>query len=157
LRIARRPRPRATSPSTARSPSRPLTATTLAIAAGSQTVVSTFNIPLVCLNRTADGGTQDSGITDCAGLQTRFFKDPAKPGTCTDKGSGICACTQTETKQQVAETQTYTTNGAGIMTITKADGSMSMNEYCVNNNLLTVKAAGKDGGEGVIYVLNKKP
>ena len=133
------------------------TATALTIAAGPQTILSTFNLPLACLGRDGDGGVQDSGITDCAGLQARFYKDPAKPGTCVDKGAGICACSQSETKDQAAEAQTYTTNGAGLITITKADGTMSTSEYCVNNNLLSVRGEGKDGGKGGIYVLNRKP
>ena len=130
-------------------------ATSISIAAGTQKIVSTINYPLVCLTRDGDGGTFDSGINDCATLQARFFKDPAKPGTCTDKGSGICACTQTGEQPAMAETSTYTTSGTTVTT-TKKDGTMETSDYCVNSNLLTVRGAGKDGGPPSLYTLIRK-
>ena len=130
-------------------------ATTIVIGAGTSKIASTINYPLVCFGRLADGGTVDSGVNDCATVQTTFFKDPAKPGTCTDKGAGICACSQVETKPAVAESQTYTTSGNNLTT-TKTDGTMETSEYCAKANLLTVKAAGKDGGQGTLYTLIRK-
>lgn len=130
-------------------------ATTIVIGAGTSKIVSTINYPLVCFNRVPDGGTVDSGINDCAAVQKNFFKDPAKPGTCVDKSAGICACTQSEDKPAAAETSTYTTSGNSLTT-TKADGTMETSEYCAKGNLLSVKAAGKDGGQGTLYTLIRK-
>jgi hypothetical protein len=134
-------------------------ATTITIAAGSQKTDFVINVPIACFNRTQDGGMYDSGVSTCADVQNVFNKnkDPSKLATCTDKGSGICACATTETKDQPAEVQQYTTNsGAGTITVTKSDGSMSTSQYCVNGNLLSIKGEGKDGGQGGIFVLNRK-
>ena len=130
-------------------------ATTITIAAGTQKVVSTINYPLVCFNRDGDGGVYDSGVNDCATVQSTFFKDPAKPGNCVDKGAGICACTQSEEKPATASTDTYVTSGTSLTT-TKSDGSMETSQYCVKGNLLTVQGAGKDGGTGNLFTLIRK-
>lgn len=130
-------------------------ASTITVAAGTQKVVFTLNYPLVCLSRDGDGGTYDSGINDCPTLQSTLFKDPAKPGVCTDSGSNVCKCVQSEEKAAAASTDTYVTSGTTITT-TKSDGKMETSEYCVKGNLLTVQAAGADGGTGTLYTLIRK-
>jgi hypothetical protein len=129
--------------------------TTITSTAGTQKVVFTINYPLVCFTRDGDGGTYDAGINDCATVQSKFYKDPANPGVCTDNGSGVCKCVQSQEKAATASTDTYVTNGTTITT-TKTDGTMSTSDYCVNGNLLTVQAAGKDGGVGGLYTLIRK-
>lgn len=130
-------------------------ASNITIAAGSAHTALVINYPLVCFTRDGDGGTIDAGISDCATLQTQINKDPKNMYACVDKGSGICACTTASDATAAEEKQTYTTSGTSLTT-TKSDGTMDTSEYCVNGNLLSVQAAGKDGGAPTLYTLIRK-
>lgn len=131
-------------------------ATTIRIAAGSSSIVATFNYFLGCFGRVPDSGTTyDAGVNDCATVQQEFYTKRNKAGTCVDKAGGYCACTETSQTTDEEELQTYKTSGS-TLTVTKKDGKVETSEFCVKGDLLYSKQPDKDGQPGQIYVLKRK-
>jgi hypothetical protein len=103
----------------------------------------TYTFPLSCTNAVTDGG-----LATCA--------EASKSGTtCTDTGSGNCSCVETSSKMSTGDTHGYTASG-NILTNLDSNGQPSdSGEYCVKGGLLYYKEI-KDGGQGVLYVLQKQ-
>jgi hypothetical protein len=134
-------------------------ATTIKTSDGNQTTTATLDFPLSCVNSDGDGGTVDGGVSDCPSLQTQLNKNEVgKPQfACTNAAApATCACTKTETTANPGNTKTYATSG-NTLTTTDSTGKMSEPvEYCVNDNLLSVRGKAADGSTGILYVLNRK-
>ena len=105
----------------------------------------TYTFPLTCTNAVTDGG-----LASCA--------QASKSGgaTCTDTGSGNCSCTEASSKQSTGSTHGYTASGNILTNLDSTTGQpTSTGEYCVKGGLLYYKEI-KDGGQGLIYVLQKQ-
>lgn len=119
---------------------------TQVVSSGTQTLSYEFTFPLSCATSASDGG-----ITAC----NQAFTKPGDP-TCTDTGGGNCTCSKSSSNPQAASTRNYTTSGNLYTSTDPTNNSTSTGEYCVKGNLLYFKEI-KDGGSGLLYVLNRVP
>lgn len=113
-------------------------ATSISNGAGSVSIKQQLTIPGSCLS--ANNVTCDK------------IADPEEGRTCA-LVADACVCNAEQVEQKTPKVDTYTTSGNTITITDTSDNSTTTGEYCVKSNLLYFK---ETGGDGVLYVLQKK-